>query len=112
MSGHWDHIIVGKVALRIAKKLKIPMLSFTVSPEFRKLRRIEMLVARRKFGKYNGTPVHRKGNIKIKVSVTMKRRAWSNHKSQFGATGGPVAGLNKVAAQKVFGYEHFVREKI
>lgn len=112
MSGHWDHITVGKVALRIARKLKIPFLAFTISPEFQKMRRIETLLARRKFGKYNGIPVHRKGDVKIKVDAAIKRRAWSNHKSQFGTTGGPVAGLSKAAATKVFGYEHYIRENI
>ena len=34
MSGHWDHITVGKVALRIARRLKIPLAAATVSPAF------------------------------------------------------------------------------
>ena len=37
MSGHWDHITVGSVALRIAKKLKIPIAAFTISPVFQKM---------------------------------------------------------------------------
>jgi LmbE family N-acetylglucosaminyl deacetylase len=114
MSGHWDHITVGKVALRIGRKLKIPVLAFTRSPEFSHLR-AKAFIARRKFGSYiDGAPIHRKGNIKIKVDAAIKRRAWSNHKSQFGApsAGGPLAGLSKTAAAKIFGYEHFVREAI
>jgi LmbE family N-acetylglucosaminyl deacetylase len=112
MSGHWDHVTVGKVALQIARKLKIPMLAFTASPEFRRTRRIERLVARRKFGKYAAIPVHRKSNVKIKVDVAIKRRAWTSHKSQFSPTNGPFLSLSKSSVAKIFGYEHYVKETL
>lgn len=111
MSAHWDHITVGKAALRIAKTLKIPMAAFTMSDERIVGMRKDFFLARRKFGKYAGIPKHRTGDIKIKVDVAVKRRAMRSHVSQFG-TAGPFSQLPKRVAQKMFAYEHFVDEKI
>jgi LmbE family N-acetylglucosaminyl deacetylase len=110
MSAHWDHITVGAVAMKIAKKLKIPMAAFTMSDERIASLRKDFFVARRKFGKYAGIPKHRKGNIKVKVDVAAKRRAMRSHVSQFGAAG-PFAQLPKRVAERMFAYEHFVEEK-
>lgn len=111
MSAHWDHITVGKAALRIAKKLKVPMAAATMSDERIATMRKELFLSRRKFGKYAGIPKHRKGDIKIKVDVAVKRRAMSSHISQFG-TGGPFAQLPAAIRKRMFAYEHFVDEKI
>ena len=111
MSAHWDHITVGKVALRIAKKLKIPLAAFTVSPEFKKQRTAEVFLARRKFGKYAGIPDHRDYDFRIKINLTKKRKAMSSHVSQFGLKG-PWGTFSKSVAQKTFGYEYFVEEKL
>jgi LmbE family N-acetylglucosaminyl deacetylase len=110
MSGHWDHITVGKVALRIAKKLKIPFAAFTISPEFRKRRRTEVFLARRKFGKYADILEHREHNFKIKVDLAIKRKAMRSHVSQFGS-GGLMKQFPKSALQKMFGYEYFIIQK-
>ncbi len=114
MSAHWDHITVGAVARRIAKKLKVPMAAFTISDtriaQVNKSVGKEFFLSRRKFGKYAGIPEHRKGDIKIKVDVATKRRAMRAHVSQFG-TGGPFAQLPKKVRDKMFAYEHFVEEK-
>lgn len=114
VSGHWDHITVGKVALRVAKKLKVPMAAFTISDEMIKVRkkRTELFLARRKFGKYKGIPVHRKGNIKIKIDPQTKLRAMRNHASQFGSAGTPFAAMPKRVRTQMMRYEHFVDEKI
>jgi LmbE family N-acetylglucosaminyl deacetylase len=111
MSAHWDHITVGAVALKVAKKLKIPMAAFTMSDERIAVMRKDFFLARRKFGKYAGIPKHRKGDVKIKVDVATKRRAMRSHVSQFG-TAGPFSQLPKAVANKMFAYEHFVDEKI
>jgi LmbE family N-acetylglucosaminyl deacetylase len=111
MSGHWDHITVGKAALRVAKQLGIPMLAFTISPEFRAARRAEAFLQRRKFGSYiEGAPEHRESDVVVKVDLGIKRKAWSSHKSQFGDAGGPLASLPKGVAKTMFGDEHFVKE--
>ena len=111
MSAHWDHITVGKVALRIAKRLKIPLAAFTMSDERAATMRKEFFLARRKFGKYAGIPKYRKADIKITVDVARKYRAMRSHVSQFG-TSGPFSELPKRIAKKMFAYEHFVEEKI
>ena len=110
MSGHWDHITVGKVALRIAKRLTIPLAAVTVGPAM-SARRRKFSVARRKFGKYKDIVEHRKGDIKIEIDAAVKRKAMRNHKSQFPG-GTPFAALSKRVAKQWFSYEHFVNEKI
>jgi LmbE family N-acetylglucosaminyl deacetylase len=109
VSAHWDHITAGKAAARVAKKLKIPFAAFTLSDDAITHREKESFLARRKFGKYAGIPKLRKGNIKIKVDAAIKRKAMSNHKSQFGAAG-PFSMLSKRAQDKMFGYEYFVHD--
>jgi LmbE family N-acetylglucosaminyl deacetylase len=110
ISAHWDHITVGAVALRIAKKLKVPMAAFTLSGEMREYRR-KMLLFNRKFGSYADLAVHRKGDIKVPIDPAVKAKAFKVHKSQF-VGGGWVATLPKKIQKRFFGYEHFVREKI
>ncbi|HUC31355.1 MAG TPA: PIG-L deacetylase family protein [Candidatus Paceibacterota bacterium] len=111
MSAHWDHITVGKVALRIAKKLKIPMAAFTMSDERIANMRKDFFLSRRKFGKYAGIPKHRKGDVKIKVDVAMKRKAMRSHVSQFGMAG-PFSQLPKKVRDKMFAYEYFIKETL
>lgn len=113
VSGHWDHITVGEVALKIAKKLKIPLAAFTLSDMMilMRRRRQKMFTSRRKFGKYAGIPEHRKGNVVVNIDATIKRKAMANHKSQF-PDGGPWAQLPKAIAARMYRHEHFVDEKI
>lgn len=110
MSGHWDHVTVGKVALRIAKRLQIPLAAATISRGFTARRR-KIFLARRKFGKYKDAVEHRESDIKIKIDAAVKRRAMSSHKSQF-PEGTPFAALPKRVARQWLSYEHFVNEKI
>ena len=110
ISGHWDHIITGKVGRRIAKKLKIPIAAFTMSSKWRKVR-VKFILRRRKFGKYAQIPKHRESDVSIKIDADVKRRAMRHHKSQFGGAA-PFADLPKLIRDKIFGYEHFVYEKL
>ena len=115
VSAHWDHITVGATARRIAKKLKIPMAAFTISDmriaQANKKIGKDFFLLRRKFGKYAGIPKHRKGDMKIKVDVAIKRRAMRSHISQFG-TGGPFSQLPKKVRDNMLAFEHFVQEKM
>ncbi len=111
MTGHLDHITVGRVARRVAKKLKIPMAAATMSDERIAALRKEFFLARRKFGRYIDFSEHRKGDIKIKVDAAVKRRAMRSHISQFG-TAGPFSQLPKKVRDMMFAHEHFVEEKI
>jgi len=110
-SGHWDHITAAKVAVKLAKKFKIPLATVTF-PRFTLARRRKLFMARRKFGKYATLKTkHRKSDIKIKINPAIKRKAMSNHKSQFGNRL-PFASLPKRVQAKMMSEEHFVREKI
>lgn len=81
VSGHIDHISVGKVAKRVATKLNIPFLAFSAPPELQKS--IEALRKRRKHGKYLKKLKHQPHDIKIKVDPIKKVKALRFHKSQF-----------------------------
>ena len=50
ISGHIDHISVGKVAKQVAKELDLPFLEFSAPPDLYKS--MEILKRRRKHGKY------------------------------------------------------------
>jgi LmbE family N-acetylglucosaminyl deacetylase len=107
ISAHWDHITVGAAAARVAKKLKIPIATFTLSDAMIKERLKRSFVARRKFGKYAGIPQHRKANIRIKIDPMIKVKAMRNHRSQFG-NAGPFPQLPERVRRTMFQYEYFV----
>jgi LmbE family N-acetylglucosaminyl deacetylase len=111
ISAHWDHITVGKIARRVAKKLRVPLVAFTLSDEMIAFRRKEFFLSRRKFGKYAGIPEHRSGDIKIKIDAARKRRAMRSHISQFGIQA-PFSHFPKRLAAKALAYEYFVQEKL
>jgi N-acetylglucosamine malate deacetylase 2 len=83
ISGHVDHIGVGRVAKRIAKKLKIPLITFAAPPELHKS--IEELKKRRAHGKYVKSLKPPRHDIEIKVNSSKKMKALRFHKSQLDA---------------------------
>jgi LmbE family N-acetylglucosaminyl deacetylase len=113
MSGHLDHITVGEVARRVAKKLGVPIAAFTRAvPGALDEERKKFFLARRKFGKYaKDMPEYRKGDIVVKVDMAVKRRAMRAHVSQFGK-GDFFAKLPPRVARQFMGAEHFVREDL
>jgi LmbE family N-acetylglucosaminyl deacetylase len=111
ISAHWDHITVGRVAKRIARKLNIPLFAFTLASEVVARPRRKHFLRRRKFGRYAGVPKHRAPDLKVRVNAVVKRRALRNHRSQFGDRP-PFAELPRRVREKLFSYEHFVREKV
>ncbi len=86
MSGHLDHIAIGEVAKRVAKKERIPFAAFTPSPSRIKLmkRLPKSLISRRKYGKYSKKIEYAKSNMKVKIDGKAKIKAVSFHKSQLG----------------------------
>ncbi len=117
ISAHWDHITVGEVALGIAKKTYTPMAAFTLADIFVEQPRVaekrqEFFLKRRRFGAYKGMPVHRKGDLRVKIDLARKRKAMSVHKSQFLNPAGPYAHLSTRLQKQAMGYEHFVKESI
>lgn len=104
ISGHIDHISVGKVAKQVAKKLKVRFLTFTAPPELHKS--IELLKTRRKHGKYVKTLKYRPHDIEIKIHRLNKLKALHFHKSQFDSEG-PFAGLTPRTAKQFLSIEYF-----
>lgn len=114
ISAHWDHITVGEAALKIAKKLNIPMAAFTLSTIaiIGRRQNNSFFLNRRKFGSYKGIPVHRKGDVKVRIDAAHKRKAMGSHTSQFGKGGSPYARFPKIIQDKLMQYEHFVKESL
>lgn len=84
MSGHLDHIAVGRAGRRIAAKLRIPFFTLTLPPKFVPdfITRIKL---RRRNPHYTKTkPVFEKPAIKVSINPQIKLQAASFHKSQLG----------------------------
>jgi LmbE family N-acetylglucosaminyl deacetylase len=104
ISGHTDHISVGKVANEVAKKMKVPFLKFTAPPELHKS--MEALKRRQKHGKYVKTLKRQPHDIEIKVDPKKKLKALHFHKSQLDA-GGPFAEFSAKAVRQLLSKEYF-----
>ncbi len=104
ISGHMDHISVGKVAKEVAKKLKIPFLTFSAPPELDKS--IELLKKRRKHGKYVKRLKRQPHDIEIKVDQKKKLKALYFHKSQLDAEG-PFAEFSAKTVKQLLSREYF-----
>ena len=104
ISGHVDHIAVGKVAKKIARKLKIPLITFSAPPELHKS--IEELKNRRKHGKYVKTLKPSRHDLEIKVSPAKKLKALRFHKSQMDAND-PLSKFPAKTRKQVLTREYF-----
>ena len=104
VSGHIDHISVGKVAKKVAKELKVPFLAFSAPPELHKS--MEELKKRRKHGKYVKTLKHGSHDIEIKVNPRKKLKALNFHKSQLDPEG-PLAKFPAKTVKQVLTREYF-----
>ena len=104
ISGHIDHISVGKVAKEVAKKLKLPFLTFAAPPALHKS--IEALKKRRMHGKYVKTLKPHPHDIEIKVDPKKKLKALQFHKSQLSVEG-PFAEFPPKAVRQLLSKEYF-----
>lgn len=104
ISGHVDHISVGKVAKKVARELKVPFLAFSAPPDLRKS--IEVLKGRRKHGKYVKALKHQDHDIKIPINPTLKLKALHLHKSQHGSEG-PFANFPPKTVKQFLTGEYF-----
>lgn len=107
-SGHLDHIAIGDVSTRIAKKLRIPFIAFAISPRraqaFKNAPRV--FVRRRRFGKYAKNIVHAKPNMKVKIDRRVKIKAVSFHKTQLGGKK-PFSHFPKDMANEWLSHEYY-----
>lgn len=104
ISGHIDHISVGKVAKQVAHKLKIPFVAFAAPPELHKS--VELLKSRQKHGKYVKSLKHRRHDLEIKIHRLNKLKALHYHKSQLGPQG-PFTGLTPETVKQFLTKEYF-----
>ena len=107
-SGHLDHIAIGDVSAKIAKKLRVPFIAFTMSPKranaFKKAPRV--FIKRRRFGKYAKNIIHAKPNMKVKIDRKIKIKAVGFHKTQLGGKK-PFSHFPKQLANEWLSHEYY-----
>ena len=81
ITGHYDHVTSGKVALKIAKKLKIPFYAFSLQPKLIKSAEV-ILNSREKKNYYLDKVSFKKPNVRVLIDPKIKMRAIHFHKSQ------------------------------
>lgn len=104
ISGHIDHISAGNVAQKVARKLKLPILTFSAPPDLQNS--LEGLKSRRKHGKYAKGLKHLSHDFKIRIDGKAKLKALGLHKSQLDADGA-FSGLSKKTARQFLTHEYF-----
>jgi LmbE family N-acetylglucosaminyl deacetylase len=107
ISGHMDHITMGRAAEALAKKLRIPYLAFCMPPELQGTRGIQSLLRRRAHGVY--AKRHRaleSADIIVPIDGVKKLRALKMHASQL-EKGDPFHNIPKAAARAWLRAEYF-----
>ncbi|OGZ00310.1 MAG: hypothetical protein A2945_01675 [Candidatus Liptonbacteria bacterium RIFCSPLOWO2_01_FULL_52_25] len=104
ISGHTDHITVGRAAKRAAHRLKVPYVAFALSPRFAD-DATSWLKQRRRHGHYRRSIAFRTPNTTVPINARVKKRALRFHKSQM--DGPRFAGFPKYAARELLRAEHF-----
>jgi LmbE family N-acetylglucosaminyl deacetylase len=110
MSGHLDHISVGKAAKRIASKLRIPLFTLTLPPELVS-DFVERIKNRRHNPHYtNAPPIFEKPTVTIKIKARIKLKAASFHQSQLGGEK-PFAAFPASVRRARLRAEYFARQR-
>lgn len=81
MTGHWDHIAIGRIGLRVSRTLRRPYYAFTLPPKLT-AKAQTWLKARRRAKTYINTLRFKKPNIRIAIDPRVKKRAIRAHASQ------------------------------
>ena len=110
ITGHMDHIEIGRAAKKIAKRLRVPFYAFALPPRFAK-DALERLKYRRKKGTYTkGGVEYEKPNVFGKISRQIKLRALRFHASQM--EGNKLfTGYPDYAVKALLNREYFVKMK-
>lgn len=103
LTGHTDHVAIGKATRVAARKFRLPFVAFAAPPLYYK--NFNQMLKRRRFGNYQKTITPPQTNIKIKIASNIKLRAIKLHKSQY--TGDPFRLMPKTVKQAVLHYEYF-----
>jgi len=109
ITGHLDHIACYEVAIKLAKKIHVPLVTFTIpnkilskASKFFKIRRISP--------HYHDQPLkHQKPNLQLKVNPAIKLEALRMHRSQYQTN--PLYHFPKDVAKEILNYECFCYNK-
>lgn len=105
ISGHQDHIAVGKIARHIAQKLFIPFVAFALPPRV-KDRAIKWLKVRRRAPHYVRKVTFQAPNTKIVINPSIKKKVLQLHKSQMdnenAFTGFPLYAVRELLKAEYF----------
>lgn len=108
ISGHHDHIAAGEVALRVAKKFKLPYLAFTRPPKLQTGKAKHWFRRRRKHGLYVEDFEYAAADYIVPIEPAIKRRALLKHKSQIEGKD-LMPGIPRSAVQELLRIECFVK---
>jgi LmbE family N-acetylglucosaminyl deacetylase len=108
LTGHEDHIAVGKIAKSIAAELGLPLATFTLPPKLLE-EDPELFKKRAKYGKYTEHSELKEPNVVINIDKDVKDKALCFHKSQFGVSN-PLKDYSKALADCVLSKEYFFLE--
>ena len=107
LTGHQDHIVTSAVARRVAKKLHIPLVTFTLPSKYHK-GVLATLMSKRKKGIYKKNLRFKKGNISVAIDPNIKAKAFACHTSQLDDPKAPFAGFPKGFVEAIYKREYFV----
>jgi len=106
ISGHLDHISVGKAAQAVARRLHIPFLAVALPPSVAKQAE-RFLRTRRSSGHYASTVRYGRPNYRVAVNASIKKRALHLHESQMD-NASAFTGFPQFAVKELLKAEYFV----
>lgn len=81
ITGHRDHLAAGKVARRLSRALRVPLLAATLPPAIQR-GALQWLATRRRHGHYAARIRFAKPTLRIPIDAAAKQRAIRCHRSQ------------------------------
>lgn len=106
ISGHFDHIAVGRAAKKISREIRSPFVEFALPPIL-KNNAEKWLKTRRKSKHYVSKIAFRKPTINVSINPKVKKKALRFHKSQMDSKNA-FTGFPKYAMNELLKKEHFV----
>lgn len=104
-TGHHDHLAVYRIACTVAHRIRVPLLSATLSRAIT-ARPMSWLTKRRSHSRYRAKTRAHRTDLIVPVNARFKLRVLRCHRSQFDH-GKPLSGFPKFAAREILAAEHF-----
>jgi len=109
ISGHWDHVTMGRIAKKITQKLNLPIFTFALSPKITS-GASKWLKNRRQANWYLKKISFQKPSFKILINSQIKKRAIKSHASQMdnqnAFTGFPAFAVNELLKAEYFIFKY------